>query len=464
MTTRIDYYKVAFSLASRSASLTPDVPPLKSGERVPDGIPVEDHRKRPIIPGPTLAGSLRDHLRLTNPSFEEELFGARLPAGEAAPDRKSTKKKDEHPVTSSKVRVLGVVPALEPPGLVSDHSTAIDRTRGAARPSTLRMTKQIEVDASYVAYFRADDLSEEARTAWHTALETWTPLLGNGVSVGQGDIEISGITTGSLDLTNREGLRLFLAASGPALVDKVLAESTPLSVAERRSDVWEAPFRLVGDLHSWDGTPGGNLAHNRKQGDQALLTGRSLKGIFRARTEYILRSVGLGACLEQECGQCLACRMFGWQEARADGRGARAQVRTRDAVVAERHEVERTHNAIERFTGGVAQQRREVKYDEAIAHADKGLLFSKEVQRGGTLTFTVERLGAADELWDSARALLTLVAWDIHDGFVGVGGGTTRGYGQLEWADKSGDLDLRRQAQERLRALVTAHQSQKVTS
>ncbi len=451
MTTRIDFYKVAFSLASRGASLTPDVPPLKSGGRVPDGIPVEDHHKRPTIPGPTLAGSLRAHVRLASPSFEEELFGARLPE-DPAPDEK----RDNKVVTSSRIRVLGVVSAATPATLVDDHSTAIDRERGAARPKTLRMTKQIEAGASYVAYLRADDLSADARSAWHTALETWTPLLGNGVSVGQGGIEITSITTGHLYLTTREGLRLFLATSGPDLVEKVLTESTHLTIGDRHTERWEATFRLVGDLHSWDGTVDGNLAHNRKRGDRALLTGRSLKGVFRTRTEYILRSVGMGACREQECGDCLACQVFGWQEARADGRGARASVRPLDAVVSDGHEIERTHNAIERFTGGVAQQRREVEHGEAIAHDDHGLLYSKQVQRGGTVTFTVERLGADDELWATAQALLTLVAWDIHDGFVGVGGGTTRGYGQLEWADGQDDAGLRRQAQDRLRALVSS--------
>lgn len=80
-----------------------------------------------------------------------------------------------------------------------------------------------------------------------------------------------------------------------------------------------------------------------------------------------------------------------------------------------------------------------------------GLLFTHRVARGGELTVTIDALDADDELWASAQALFALVAWDLHEGLVGVGGATTRGYGTLTLLDP--DEGERRAAQAALRRL-----------
>jgi CRISPR/Cas system CSM-associated protein Csm3 (group 7 of RAMP superfamily) len=150
-----------------------------------------------------------------------------------------------------------------------------------------------------------------------------------------------------------------------------------------------------------------------------------MKGLLRSRAEFILRSVGVTPvpCRDASCavsGACWTCRVFG----RGGGRdeddaavGTRAAVRVADAVVAGGVRAERTHIAIDRFTGGVLD----------------GALYTMEVLEAGTFPLAVERLpgGVDDGLAREIRAVLRLVLEDLNDGIIGMGGGTARGYGSV---------------------------------
>ena len=411
MTDHLDLYSVELTLTTGGGSLTDELPP-GTPEHI-DATPAIDHLGRPIIPGPTVAGSLRSHLAARDPDLAHRLFGS---AGAES-------------ARSSRLRVVGVVPLDV--SLAVDRGTAIDRTRGAARTFNLRSVQRFEAGSRLCIFLRIDDLDSDDKQQWEAALVSWHPTLGSGVSSGRGEATVDRIRAGRLSLGTREGLRDFLSMSGPALFDKIADELLSL-VPAGKPRRWQRVFRLASDLFSWDGNQAeGNLRCTRTVrigagAEVPMLTGRTLKGIWRSRTEYILESVGLPRCTEATCGSCLACQIFGWQGAEA---GARAATRTSDSLVSGAMLVDRTHIAIDRFTGGVANARSRRSAsggDEVMELEPSGLLFTHRVARGGELTVTIDALDADDELWASAQALFALVAWDLHEGLVGVGGATTR--------------------------------------
>ena len=443
MTDHVDLYSIDFTLVSSGASLIDHLPPDASDHL--DAVSAVDHLGRPTIPGSTVGGSLRAHLASIDAAAATRLFGA-VTIGSAS---------------ASRVRIVGVAPTAV--NMTEDKGTAIDRRRGAARASHLREIRQLEPGSQFVAYLRADDLDDDDKRLWETTIASWAPTFGHGVSSGRGSVVIDRIRTGRIELTRPEGLRDFLSLSGPELHEK-RATAVVTVTPPPGPDRWECRFYLVGDLFSGTGrstsghSGGGQVAQPRTILDKTtgmklpVLTGRSIKGVLRARVEYILESVGLGRCVDATCSACLACRIFGWH---GEQRGARALSRVHDSVVTGSSFVERVHIAIDRFTGGVANSRTRMKVtgsDDVFELDSSGLLYTRQVVRGGAITLTVERFGADDELWKTAKALLTLVAWDLHDGLIGVGGSTTRGYGSLVLADP--DELLRHAAQQRLRDVV----------
>ena len=73
----------------------------------------------------------------------------------------------------------------------------------------------------------------------------------------------------------------------------------------------------------------------------------------------------------------------------------------------------------------------------------------------GSFRLVIERfVGATDEEWRLVTALVALVVRDMHDGYLGVGAGTTRGHGTVEVVGGLGGTVLAeaRRVLERLRA------------
>lgn len=78
--------------------------------------------------------------------------------------------------------------------------------------------------------------------------------------------------------------------------------------------------------------------------------------------------------------------------------------------------------AIDRSTGGAAAKK----------------LWVVDAYDGDELTLRIE---SRDPLPEHAKALLDHVVWDIHDGLVGVGSGSNRGYGTLQAAQQGSLID-----------------------
>ena len=164
-----------------------------------------------------------------------------------------------------------------------------------------------------------------------------------------------------------------------------------------------------------------------------LVPGTALKGVFRSRAEFILRSVigEAAACLPGTCSRCWTCQVFGYgggNDADSTAVGARAAVRFADTVVDAPAETTRTHIAIDRFTGGVLD----------------GALYTAEAVESGT--FTIEAALLPGPVGQARRAeiaaVLRLVLEDLNDGIIGMGAATARGYGtvRVDFSEASGEL------------------------
>lgn len=252
------------------------------------------------------------------------------------------------------------------------------------------------------------------------ALGCWHPRIGRQVSAGAGVTEVVSVAHGDLDLDNDEELLTYLNGGGPSLVDHVVdraATSTPVAAADAGT-LLDLEFEVVDALHVGDlGDHGGNrIPLMRDAAGRPLLPGTSVKGVLRSRCEYILRSIGVAACLRADCGECPTCTLFGYSLAEPAEHGAlgrRGLIAVRDTVVADPDVQWRQHVAIDRFTGGARDQ----------------ALFETEVVVAGRLRVQVDALTQGLPEWTEGLLLAALA--DIDDGYVGVGGGTTRGQGTL---------------------------------
>jgi CRISPR/Cas system CSM-associated protein Csm3 (group 7 of RAMP superfamily) len=355
---------------------------------------------RPVIPATTIAGSIRAALPV---DVREELMGH---AGQQA--------------VPSRVNVLGCEVRVPESGsdVTEYHRTAIDRKRGAAASGKLFDGEALAAGAALIIRLVVDgqDLLPELLHA----LTGWQPHLGRGVTAGAGRTELLAVRTATLDLTRDEDLLLYLNGGGPDLVDQLIEDrgaTETLNVTEREPIV-DLEFEVVDAIHV--GSPLGPQGNKRPVWKDAqgtpIIPGTSIKGVLRSRCEYILRSLGVDACEDGSCGRCAPCELFGFSlnQPDAEGRvGRRGRVAIADGVFRAPELQWRNHVAIDRVTGGARDQ----------------ALFTDEVVVTGRVTIRVEPLN--DEVPNWARGLVLAALADIDDGFVGVGGGTTRGQGSL---------------------------------
>lgn len=373
-------------------------------DRGPDG--------RVQLPGTSLAGALRE---LVGGQRASEWFGPVLEEGVEP--------------RASRIWVLGSRRVDDAPGEVL-ASTKIDRARGAARDNTLRKEEVLPAGARFRVFLRWDDASPSEVGELTGLLAAWRPLIGRGVSRGRGRCVAEDVRHGTLRLAEPDDLLRWLTLSGPDLVTAVATEQVlpGPSVPDADADVlFRVPVSIAGPWRIGTGekSPKGSREPMplRRMGGKPVVPGSSVKGLLRSRAEFILRSVGVTPvpCDDASCGSvrpCWTCRVFGQgggQDPGASSVGVRAAVRIADAVVADPVEAERTHIAIDRFTGGVLN----------------GALYTTQVLEGGTFPVAVERLTADDDLAREVRAVLRLVLEDLDDGLTGMGGGTTRGYGSV---------------------------------
>lgn len=382
---------------------------------------------RPHLPGTSLAGALREMTRRADgEDAADALFGRLLPAGTGG---------SEVDAQASRIWVLGTRPAGDDgsePTTVPTRiraSTAISRTRAAAAPNTLRVEEVLPAGTRFEAFLRWDDAPASGLDRLLSQLATWRPLIGHGTSRGRGRCVIEDIRHGTLNLGEAAGLRQWLTLSGPELARAVA--TTPVASPGPSGEpepVLRVSVQITGPLRTGSGEPapatgrqGQQIAPMFRDGERYVLPGTGLKGVLRSRAEFILRSVGLTPppCLDQRCGKCWTCEVFGYgggQDVAAGSVGARALIRVADATITGAVRATRQHVAIDRFTGG----------------ARDGLLFTDEVLEEGTFVITVEPAEIlTPEKTAEVRAVLRLVLEDLNDGIAGIGAGVARGYGSV---------------------------------
>lgn len=362
----------------------------------------------PYLPGSSIRGALRAHLRdRLGPERLAEVFGPEPPADrDAAQD-----------LVASPWWVLG---AVLPDGswqMRRRGQTSIDRRRRAPLQGTLRDSETVDPVGSgpHVRIYLRCDGDVACRTDVLEALSSWRPRVGAGRSTGLGRARVVGLVHRALALADDGDLiDLLTAGGGPAGVDTLLAASQAVTTpAPQPADdlVLSVVFSVP---HGWlpQAMPG---APERDRVD-----GSTWKGLLRHRVEFIARSLGLPGCGERrldngswQCGQCDVCAAFGspvkagvldFATTHLDGKGSATT---------------RHRTAIDRFTGGVRD----------------GALFPETVQRAVRMRLEVRALtadAAADGIpqW-VVRALLHAVR-DLSDGLVGVGAGSGTGLGTIK--------------------------------
>jgi CRISPR/Cas system CSM-associated protein Csm3 (group 7 of RAMP superfamily) len=378
---------------------------------------------RPHLPSTSLVGALRPHL-------EERLrasthwLGA-LPVGREVATGNVTR-------TPSKLWALGTRLG-NATGVSVIGSTAINPKSAAARGGTLRVEQRVDVVAD-------DSLPEPSATngpttvSWYLqhdgevdqglleALATWQPYIGRRRSAGQGRARVTRVTAFDVDLESVDGLTWWLGdraswlngGGPPAFVTTSVRRGDLLRGRERLSLDWTAsePLHVGTGQHGSEVGQRGQAREQRTSVKYPTIPGTTWKGIFRHRVEYILR-------LREADPAPVVEYLFGvGGKAREERTGRRGVLRFGESLLVDADgrpapTVTRSHVAIDRVSGGPRE----------------GLLFSVvAVEEGALTTLTIE---TDQPLPEPLRNLLLHVARDIDDGLVGVGGGTTRGYGWL---------------------------------
>lgn len=388
----------------------------------------------PWYPPTSVAGSLR---RLLGEPDAARLMGT----------------EDGHVGRASAIRVLGTrVRPGAGRGPARRVRNAMDRCRGAPRATFLFSSEVLPAGAAVEVRLRWDDPAEADLEMLLAALRTWCPVLGRGGSIRQGRCRVAAIGTRVLDLGDDDDLLDWLSIDGPSLFDAIAVVEHPEPA--RPELLLDVRWYLRDALHvgGADDESAGELPRVSRvltEGGECLVPGSTWKGVLRARCEYILRSVGVGACQEGSCGRCRACELFGWGAPRREdddpsAGGGCGPLRFLSCTVepdprhglGAPHLVQRQHVALDRVTGG----------------AHRGLLYTEEVLTSGAVRLRVESDPARTvPAW--ARGLLLAVVGDLADGLVGIGGGTTRGNGTLERAGQPG---LTAAEQEEVRAALRA--------
>jgi len=382
----------------------------------------------PYVPSTSLVGALRRHLA----ERAETWLGPQPGALEVSTGSITR--------TRSPLRALGS--RVEGTATITEYgSTAIDPARRAAKEGSLRREQRVDVlEASSSAEAR------RTRLSWYLqhdgtpdgeflkALASWQPVVGRRRSTGHGRARVTTVTAFPVDLSDEVGLTWWLEDRAAWLSGTGTTPAgvtvTSLRGEELRLPAWSLALRWavvepvhVGGIGTQGENPSGEVRPSARKHRTAvgtpIIPGSSWKGIFRHRVEHILTLCGVTAgdlALVQEA-------LFGvGGTSRADVTGRRGCLAFPDSALTAPDgraaaRVERTHVAIDRVSGG----------------AHEGLLFAVDAVEEGSLADS--RMESTLDLPAEVANLLNHVVRDIHDGFVGVGGGTTRGYGRLKLAD-----------------------------
>lgn len=373
-------------------------------------------------PPSSLAGSLRAHLG----ADAERWLGSRPP------------RRGDPPLTPSRLRFLGTDTDLSAEVDIR-RSTAIDPRRGAAATGTLRAAQVAPAGTTVTLYLRVDDASATELDGLTDLIASWRPVIGRGRSTGHGRARVTEVRWRQIDLATPAGVREWLLSGRAGLFpERGWTGGRAVPAPEPVDPYLALRFVIAGALHIGGGRSDrddpaepdnrDNRAPILTESGSVVIPATTWKGLLRSRCGYILRSCGRPACLppapkQAACRECMLCELFGWtgtSSRSGEPVGRVGRLATADSPVTGQV-THRNHVGIDRFTGG----------------ARRSLLFSDEVVESGEVVLQLSTTDPADRLGPAERGLLLLAVRDLHDGLVGVGRATTRGYGSLALAADS---------------------------
>lgn len=408
--TQISFVKVTFEVETPTAVTRATLP-----RRGQIDIDLDiDQDENIHIPPATMLGSLRAACeRMRGPARTIALFG-RIKEGE----------KDTIPAHAGLIWALHT--SVSGQRDVPRTTTAINRATGAAKRATMRSWEFLGAGATVEFTLRVDDGLGDILDV----IADWRPIIGRSTSNGYGVLTTGAIKYGTVDLATHEGLSVWLTCHGTELVDRVAtSERTPSSVTSDQARSIRLALTVVEPWHSdLQKTAVGERKEYhllRSPAGDLVLYASGQRGVLRSAISFILGSVGSDLrCLGDRCSHnSWECRVFGHGGV-SGGVGQRSQVLMRDATFENTITESRTRNAIDRFTGGAADEH----------------LWVSEMLTSGSVAISLENRKVSDDDWDILRAMIRLVVDDINEGFVRFGGSVTTGHGRFEAVVESGDV------------------------
>ena len=287
-------------------------------------------------------------------------------------------------------------------------ATAVDRNRRAARNHGSHDVEEVYDTETIQLYLRHEGDPAEALQL----LGQWQVTIGGGISTGLGRAKVTAIWYRTLDLSHPADLlaRVSLRDAGPDALDALLQDGTDHEVTAEESPILlEATIRIDG-LN----LPTQNLKDQPRPEDH-WFHGTRWKGILRGRVEYIGRSLGLDVCGAEDqqwrcCGDCAVCEVFG------SGETGVARWSFHFTPLKPDHPAGRTRNAIDRFTGGVAEKK---LFPERTVTCQARLV--------------IGQLDGVEEHHAWVLKALLLALRDLQEGYLGIGGRTSTGLGSVQF-------------------------------
>lgn len=407
--------------------------PWLIGDSMRDGdrhtTPLRDIDGVPEVPTASLAGSLRHHFARHQPQRVTGLFGTE-PQGN-----------DDGGLTPSRLRMLGTTVQFTSKASTSVRTTtSVDPESGSARRHTLRTDEYVDSDARVHVYMSVDGVLDPVDLQ---TIKSWVPTVGRRRTNGWGKAQLVELRTGVVDLARRGHLLQWLSGGGPNLIDSFLTASASPTAVETATELLNVRFSTEAGLHIGSGDSAGTHDVQRSVDHEEgastacrpadivtsagvpIVPSSTWRGIIRAQCAFILRSIGCDdtttdAAISAVFGDHRHRGTLTFHDSTIESTLTNTAARKPGAFATADDRVSTAdHVSIDRITGG----------------ARAGLLFCERIARGHvTLRVTVER---PDELPAWLPGLLRHVVHDIHDGFLGVGGRTTRGLGTLRLTDPS---------------------------
>lgn len=357
---------------------------------------LRDNAGRPALPPSSLAGSFRAGI---DEAARELLMG------------QEKMKNGKQDFRASALWFLGArLTGVEDgqPEIRRRTATAVDRNRRAARNHGSHDIEEVYGTETIQLYLRHEGDPAEALRL----LGKWRVTIGGGISTGLGRAKVTAIWYRTLDLSQPADLlaRVSLQDTGPDALDALLQGG-----ADHKVNTGESPTLLEATIR----VEGLNLP-TQKLADQLRpedhwFHGTRWKGILRGRVEYIGRSLGLDVCGAEDqqwrgCGDCAVCEVFG------SGETGVGRWSFHFTPLKPDHPAGRTRNAIDRFTGGVAE---------------KKLFPEKTVTSRARLV--IGQLSGVEEHHAWVLKALLLALRDLQEGYLGIGGRTSTGLGSVRF-------------------------------